>query len=145
MLHCPSLFASAIQTGIGLRAGIMSVFRPNARDRVARSSHRDSLGGAPNARAARILARSLRDQALHGRRPVPGLGRGGFEMRNHLSRIAGLVNRIVPSPPCPITFPEADRASVYFNDLLPIPYDEESARHHPRATSACSRRRYGRR
>lgn len=120
MLACSHLPTAA---GIGLRA-------PH-HERVAAEQPRiawlevhteNFLGGG----ATPALLESLRERyaiSLHG----VGLSLGSVEGldRDHLSRIAALVQRIDPAA-------VSDHVSwsvtggVYFNDLLPIPYDEEA-------------------
>jgi len=112
-----------VATGIGLRAA--------HHDRVSAEQpaiawlevHTENfLGGG----ATPALLESLRDRysiSLHG----VGLSLGSAEGldEDHLARIAALVRRIDPAA-------ISDHVSwsvtggVYFNDLLPIPYDEEA-------------------
>jgi len=112
-----------VATGIGLRAA--------HHERVSAEQpaigwlevHTENfLGGG----ATPALLEALREQyaiSLHG----VGLSLGSAEGldREHLSRIAALVRRIEPAA-------VSDHVSwsvtggVYFNDLLPIPYDEEA-------------------
>ena len=112
-----------VTTGIGLRAAHharVSAERPQI---AWLEVHTENfLGGG----ATPALLESLREHfaiSLHG----VGLSLGSAEGldREHLARIAALVRRIEPAA-------ISDHVSwsvtggVYFNDLLPIPYDEES-------------------
>ncbi len=112
-----------IATGIGLRAAHherVSTERPGI---AWLEVHTENfLGGG----AAPALLESLRDQyaiSLHGVGLSLGSANGLDE--DHLSRIASLVRRIDPAA-------VSDHVSwsvtggVYFNDLLPVPYDEEA-------------------
>jgi uncharacterized protein (UPF0276 family) len=112
-----------VATGIGLRAPHherVSAERPAI---AWLEVHTENfLGGG----AAPALLESLRDDyaiSLHGVGLSLGSAHGLDE--EHLSRIAALVRRIEPAA-------ISDHVSwsvtggVYFNDLLPLPYDEES-------------------
>ncbi|MGH6892477.1 MAG: MNIO family bufferin maturase [Dongiaceae bacterium] len=119
----PSCSHLPVATGIGLRAAHherVSAERP----RIAwLEVHTENfLGGG----ATPALLESLRGQyaiSLHG----VGLSLGSADGldEDHLSRIAALVRRIDPAA-------ISDHVSwsmtggVYFNDLLPVPYDEEA-------------------
>ena len=80
-------------------------------------------GGAPHAWLTRIRERF--PLSLHG----VGLSIGGWDPldENHLDRLAMLVQRY-----CPESFSEhlawSTHAGVYYNDLLPVAYDDSSLR-----------------
>jgi uncharacterized protein len=112
-----------LATGIGLRA-VHHERVSSERPKIAwLEVHTENfLGGG----ATPALLESLRERyaiSLHG----VGLSLGSADGldENHLSRIAALVKRIDPAA-------VSDHVSwsvtggVYFNDLLPIPYDEEA-------------------
>ena len=119
----PSCSHLPIQTGIGLRAAHherVSTERPEIGWLEVHTEN--FLGGG----ATPALLESLRDHyaiSLHG--VGLSLGSAGGLDEDHLSRIAALVKRVDPAA-------VSDHVSwsvtggVYFNDLLPIPYDEEA-------------------
>jgi hypothetical protein len=119
----PSCSKLPIATGIGLRAAHherVSAERPSIGWLEVHTEN--FLGGG----ATPALLESLRDRyaiSLHG----VGLSLGSADGldEEHLARIAALVRRIDPAA-------VSDHVSwsitggVYFNDLLPIPYDEDA-------------------
>jgi uncharacterized protein len=112
-----------LATGIGLRAAHHERVSSDRPKIAWLEVHTENfLGGG----ATPALLESLRERyaiSLHG----VGLSLGSADGldENHLSRIAALVKRIDPAA-------VSDHVSwsvtggVYFNDLLPIPYDEEA-------------------
>ena len=125
-MHCaalPSCSHLPVATGIGLRAPHHDQFSARQPAVPWLEVHTENfLGGG----ATLALLESLRDRyaiSLHG----VGLSLGSAEGldEDHLARIAALVRRIEPAA-------ISDHVSwsvtggVYFNDLLPLPYDEES-------------------
>ena len=119
----PSCSHLPIKTGIGLRAAHHERVLAERPEIAWLEVHTENfLGGG----ATPALLESLRDHyaiSLHG----VGLSLGSADGldEDHLSRIAALVKRIDPAA-------VSDHVSwsvtggVYFNDLLPIPYDEEA-------------------
>jgi uncharacterized protein (UPF0276 family) len=119
----PSCSDLPVAAGIGLRAahhGRVAAERPEIAWLEVHTENFLGGGAAPD------LLESLRARyaiSLHG----VGLSLGSAEGldEEHLSRIAALVRRIEPAA-------VSDHVSwsvtggVYFNDLLPIPYDEEA-------------------
>jgi uncharacterized protein (UPF0276 family) len=125
-MHCaalPSCSHLPVAAGIGLRAPHHDRFSAQQPAVPWLEVHTENfLGGG----ATSALLESLRDRyaiSLHG----VGLSLGSAEGLDgdHLARIAALVRRIEPAA-------ISDHVSwsvtggVYFNDLLPLPYDEES-------------------
>lgn len=112
-----------VATGIGLRAAHHERVRDEQPDIAWLEVHTENfLGGG----AAPAMLEALRERhaiSLHG----VGLSLGSAEGldEEHLARVAALVRRIEPAA-------VSDHVSwsvaggVYFNDLLPIPYDEEA-------------------
>ena len=112
-----------VASGIGLRAAHHERVRGERPDIAWLEVHTENfLGGG----ATPALLETLRDDyaiSLHG----VGLSLGSAEGldEDHLARIAALVRRLDPAA-------VSDHVSwsvtggVYFNDLLPLPYDEES-------------------
>jgi hypothetical protein len=119
----PSCSRLPIATGIGLRAAHHERVRGDQPEIAWLEVHTENfLGGG----ATPAMLESLRDRyaiSLHG----VGLSLGSAEGldEEHLARIAALVRRLDPAA-------VSDHVSwsvtggVYFNDLLPIPYDEEA-------------------
>jgi hypothetical protein len=119
----PSCSRLPIATGIGLRAAHHERVRGERPHIAWLEVHTENfLGGG----ATPATLESLRDRyaiSLHG----VGLSLGSADGldEEHLARIAALVRRLDPAA-------VSDHVSwsvtggVYFNDLLPIPYDEET-------------------
>jgi uncharacterized protein (UPF0276 family) len=119
----PSCSRLPIATGIGLRAAHHERVRGERPDIAWLEVHTENfLGGG----ATPGMLEALRERyaiSLHG----VGLSLGSAEGldEEHLARIAALVRRLEPAA-------VSDHVSwsvtggVYFNDLLPIPYDEEA-------------------
>jgi uncharacterized protein len=119
----PSCSHLPVATGIGLRAAHHEQVSAEHPKVAWLEVHTENfLGGG----AAPTLLEALRDRyeiSLHG----VGLSLGSADGldEDHLSRVAALVKRIEPAA-------VSDHVSwsitggVYFNDLLPIPYDEEA-------------------
>jgi uncharacterized protein len=119
----PSCSQLPIATGIGLRAAHQERVHGEQPDIAWLEVHTENFlaGGATPARLEALRARYA--ISLHG----VGLSLGSAEGldEEHLARIAALVRRLDPAA-------VSDHVSwsvtggVYFNDLLPIPYDEEA-------------------
>jgi uncharacterized protein (UPF0276 family) len=119
----PSCSTLPVAAGIGLRAAHHERVSAERPAMAWLEVHTENfLGGG----ATPALLESLRDHyviSLHG----VGLSLGSADGldEDHLARIAALVRRIAPAA-------ISDHVSwsvtggVYFNDLLPIPYDEEA-------------------
>jgi uncharacterized protein len=119
----PSCSSLPIASGIGLRAAHHDRVRAEHPDVAWLEVHTENfLGGG----ATPAMLEALRERyaiSLHG----VGLSLGSAEGldEEHLTRIAALVRRIEPAA-------VSDHVSwsvtsgVYFNDLLPIPYDEDA-------------------
>jgi uncharacterized protein (UPF0276 family) len=119
----PSCSHLPVATGIGLRAAHHERVCDDRPDIAWLEVHTENfLGGG----ATPAMLESLRDRyaiSLHG----VGLSLGSADGldEEHLARVAALVRRLDPAA-------VSDHVSwsvtggVYFNDLLPIPYDEEA-------------------
>jgi uncharacterized protein (UPF0276 family) len=119
----PACSRLPVATGIGLRAPHHERVRNERPDIAWLEVHTENfLGGG----ATPAMLEALRERhaiSLHG----VGLSLGSAEGldEEHLARIAALVRRLDPAA-------VSDHVSwsvtggVYFNDLLPIPYDEEA-------------------
>ena len=119
----PSCSHLPVATGIGLRAAHHERVRGEQPEIAWLEVHTENfLGGG----ATPAMLESLRERyaiSLHG----VGLSLGSADGldEEHLARIAALVRRLDPAA-------VSDHVSwsvtggVYFNDLLPIPYDEEA-------------------
>ena len=119
----PSCSRLPIASGIGLRAAHHERVRSEQPEIAWLEVHTENfLGGG----ATSAMLESLRERyaiSLHG----VGLSLGSADGldEEHLARIAALVQRLDPAA-------VSDHVSwsvtggVYFNDLLPIPYDEEA-------------------
>ncbi len=119
----PSCSDLPVASGIGLRAAHHERVRAEQPDIAWLEVHTENfLGGG----ATPAMLEALRERyaiSLHG----VGLSLGSAEGldEEHLARIAALVRRIEPAA-------VSDHVSwsvtggVYFNDLLPIPYDEDA-------------------
>jgi uncharacterized protein (UPF0276 family) len=119
----PSCSSLPIASGIGLRAAHHERVRAEQPDVAWLEVHTENfLGGG----ATPAMLEALRERyaiSLHG----VGLSLGSAEGldEEHLTRIAALVRRLEPAA-------VSDHVSwsvtggIYFNDLLPIPYDEDA-------------------
>ena len=119
----PSCSSLPVATGIGLRAAHHERVRAEQPDIAWLEVHTENfLGGG----ATPAMLEALRERyaiSLHG----VGLSLGSAEGldEEHLARIAALARRIEPAA-------VSDHVSwsvtggVYFNDLLPIPYDDDA-------------------
>jgi uncharacterized protein (UPF0276 family) len=119
----PSCSSLPIASGIGLRAAHHERVRAEQPDVAWLEVHTENfLGGG----ATPVMLEALRERyaiSLHG----VGLSLGSAEGldEEHLTRIAALVRRLEPAA-------VSDHVSwsvtggIYFNDLLPIPYDEDA-------------------
>jgi uncharacterized protein (UPF0276 family) len=119
----PSCSSLPIASGIGLRAAHHERVRAEQPDVAWLEVHTENfLGGG----ATPAMLEALRERyaiSLHG----VGLSLGSAERldEEHLTRIAALVRRLEPAA-------VSDHVSwsvtggIYFNDLLPIPYDEDA-------------------
>jgi uncharacterized protein len=119
----PSCSQLPVASGIGLRAAHHDRVRAEQPDIAWLEVHTENfLGGG----ATLAMLEALRERyaiSLHG----VGLSLGSAEGldEEHLARIAALVRRLEPAA-------VSDHVSwsvtggVYFNDLLPIPYDEDA-------------------
>lgn len=119
----PSCSALPVVTGIGLRAAHHERVATEQPALAWLEVHTENfLGGG----ATPALLDALRERyaiSLHG----VGLSLGSAEGldKDHLARIAALVRRIEPAAVSDHVSWSAT-GGVYFNDLLPIPYDEEA-------------------
>ncbi|WP_119304037.1 MNIO family bufferin maturase [Dongia deserti] len=119
----PSCSHLPVASGIGLRAAHHEHVATERPEIAWLEVHTENfLGGG----AAPALLDTVRERyaiSLHG----VGLSLGSAEGldENHLSRVAALVRRIDPAAVSDHVSWSVTRG-VYFNDLLPIPYDEET-------------------
>ena len=119
----PSCSSLPVATGIGLRAAHHERVRAEQPDIAWLEVHTENFLGGGATPAMLDALRQRHAISLHG----VGLSLGSAEGldEEHLARIAALVRRIEPAA-------ISDHVSwsvtggVYFNDLLPIPYDEEA-------------------
>ena len=118
-----SLTSLPCKAGIGLRAGHHQEFAQSQRLTGWIEVHTENfLGGGP---ALDLLLKLRRDYAvsLHG----VGLSLGSAEGidGSHLSRIADLCHRLEPAAVSEhVSW--SITGGVYFNDLMPLPYDREA-------------------